>query len=212
MVLFFVGEGGDLQDQINNILQYWFGEISNQLSPINKMQLWYQSSKNDDEEIRKHFLPLYELAVDGKLGSWLDSAQGTLALIILLDQMPRNMFRGTAQAFSTDKLALSYCLKGIEQGFDAQLSVVEKSFFYHPLEHSENLADQDNCVELFSSLLREYQQGDIHDFINKGLNFAIQHRDIIAKFSRFPHRNKVLSRESSPQEVEFLKQGVNFGQ
>ena len=162
--------------------------------------------------IVNQFEHLYEQAFRGLLESWLDSAKGTMALIILLDQMPRNMYRGTDRAFLSDHLALDYCMKGLSKGYDKQLQLVERAFFYHPLEHAENLKMQQRCVIEFQRLQQVYQGETQQEFIRNSLNYAKRHLEIIEKFGRFPYRNKVLCRESTEAELEFLKEGINFGQ
>ncbi len=197
---------------IDIIIGFWFGEIDQELSAAKKNQLWYQSTAQDDATITRQFEHLYEQALQGLLVSWLESAEGTMALIILLDQMPRNMYRGTDKAFKSDHLALQYCLLGLENGDDKQLSLVERSFFYHPLEHAEDLNMQQRCVAEFQRLQQEYQTEKQQQFIRNSLEFAKLHLDIIEQFGRFPYRNQVLGRVSTAEEVEFIKKGVNFGQ
>lgn len=201
-----------MSGNIDKVIGFWFGNIKDQLSPVNKSKLWYQATPEDDENIRTQFEHLYEQAFHGLLANWLESAKGTMALIILLDQMPRNMFRGTEQAFASDHLALDYCMKGLSKGYDKQLQLVERAFFYHPLEHAENLKMQQVCLIEFQRLQQVYQGELQQQFIRNSLSYAKQHLEIIEKFGRFPYRNKVLGRESTAEELEFLKEGVNFGQ
>ncbi|QBY05379.1 DUF924 domain-containing protein [Thalassotalea sp. HSM 43] len=197
---------------IEKVIEFWFGEIKDQLSAAEKQQLWYQSTPQQDEQIRQQFEHLYEQACQGALDAWQRTAKGCMALIILLDQMPRNMYRGSKQAFMSDHVALKVCLHGLEQGFDRELQLVERCFFYHPLEHSEELKHQELCVVEFERLHQVYQGQAQQMFIRNGLDFAMKHRDIIAEFGRFPHRNKVLQRDSSAAELEYLKHGPSFGQ
>ena len=201
-----------MSGNIDTIIDYWFGAIEDQLSPPEKYALWYNSKREDDKFIKDKFEHLYQQAMLGHLDSWLDSAKGTMALIILLDQMPRNMYRGEAQAFAGDHLALHHCLKGIEKGFDKQLQLVERCFFYHPLEHAEDIKMQELCVLQFQRLQQVYQGDKQQNFIRNSLDFAHKHLQIIEKYGRFPYRNSVLERESTVEEIEFLKTGVNFGQ
>lgn len=197
---------------IEDIIDFWFGELDDQLAKPQQFSLWYQASPEQDAQIKQQFEHLYQQAFHGSLDKWSESAKGCLALIILLDQMPRNMYRGTDKAFASDHLALKYCLHGLAQNFEKQLALVERSFFYHPLEHCEDLAIQRKCVIQFKRLQQVYQGEHHQKFIRNSLQFAEQHLNIIAKFGRFPYRNKILGRESSSAEQEFLKEGINFGQ
>ncbi len=157
---------------------------------------WFEKDKAFDDEIRRRFLPTYEGAATGKLAAWEGTAQGSLALLILLDQFPRNMFRGQARAFATDPLAMAVTANAIIRGFDAQVPPELRAFFYVPFEHSENLADQEHGIALYKAA------GDAD-----GLKWAEIHADIIRRFGRFPHRNPALGRETTPQEQVFLDDG-----
>ncbi|WP_068546911.1 DUF924 family protein [Thalassotalea crassostreae] len=201
-----------MNGNISKVLDFWFGEINDQLSDDKQTILWYQSTNEMDENIRNEFEHLYEQAFSGQLTSWLDTAQGCMALIILLDQMPRNMYRGSAQAFASDHLALDYCLLGLNKGYDKLLPLVQRCFFYHPLEHAEDIELQQLCVTEFQRLQQVYNGEKQQLFIRNGLEFAKKHLEIIEQFGRFPYRNEVLGRESIKEELEFLKTGVNFGQ
>ncbi len=194
------------------ILRYWFGPLDNQLSKPSQSTLWYQSTESIDLEINLQFQHIFRQALEQPFGHWNDNTRGSLASVILLDQLPRNMFRGTAQAFSGDEQALATVKEGIEQGFDKEMALIERIFYYHPFEHSENLSDQETSVELFNQLLTEFPS-EIHQTVIKvALDFAIEHLDIIKKFKRFPHRNKVLNRHTTKEELEYLKSGNDFGQ
>ena len=194
------------------ILRYWFGVLNNELSNQSQSLLWYQSTPEIDQEIFSQFNHLYQQSVSGKLAHWHDNARSSLAMIILLDQLPRNMFRGTAQAFASDNKALLTAQKGIEKGFDKELSLIERIFYYHPFEHSEDLSIQQKSVDLFSSLLDEYPSEVHQSVIKSSVNFAQQHLTIIEQFGRFPHRNQVLNRQSTVAELDYLKTGNSFGQ
>ena len=197
---------------MHSVLEFWFGKIENELCDEQKQQIWYQFNPAVDKQITERFSELHSLAVSGKLSSWEASAKGSLALIILLDQMSRNIFRGTAGAFEYDDLALDVCLRGMEVGFDQQLSLVEVLFFYHPLEHAESLERQQQCVALFTSLVERYS-GEQKAYAENALNFAVEHKEIIAKFGRFPHRNEVLGRVATDDEKAYLSSGgKRFGQ
>ena len=157
---------------------------------------WFEKDAAFDKEIVDRFLATHEAAAAGKLSDWEQTAQGTLALLILLDQFPRNMFRGDARAFATDALALAVAAGGIVRGFDAQVPATMRSFFYLPFEHSEDLADQERGIAFYKA------SGDAD-----GLKWAEIHADIIRRFGRFPHRNAVLGRTTTAGEQAFLDGG-----
>jgi uncharacterized protein (DUF924 family) len=157
---------------------------------------WFALDPALDREIRERFGSTWEDARDGKLSDWEQTADGALALLILLDQFPRNMFRGTATAFSTDAQALAVAERGIARGFDLQTAPPLRAFFYLPLMHSEHEGDQDRCVALIGERLGE-----------ESLNypFALGHREVIRKFGRFPARNTALGRATTSEEEAFLQ-------
>jgi uncharacterized protein (DUF924 family) len=157
---------------------------------------WFEKDAAFDKEIVDRFLATHEAAAAGKLSDWEQTAQGTLALLILLDQFPRNMFRGDARAFATDALALAVAAGGIVRGFDAQVPAAMRGFFYLPFEHSEDLADQERGIAFYKA------SGDAD-----GLKWAEIHADIIRRFGRFPHRNAVLGRTNTAGEQAFLDGG-----
>jgi uncharacterized protein (DUF924 family) len=157
---------------------------------------WFKKDADFDKEIRERFFDTYEAAAAGKLSHWEQSAQGALALLILLDQFPRNMFRGDARAFTTDPLARAVAAGAIVRGFDSQVPKELQNFFYLPFEHSEDLADQERCIALNKAA------GDIEN-----LKWAEIHADIIRRFGRFPHRNAVLGRTTTSEENDFLNSG-----
>ncbi|MCW6049476.1 DUF924 domain-containing protein [Lyngbya sp. CCAP 1446/10] len=183
---------------MNEVLDFWFGRSN---SPeFGKVQnKWFKKDANFDAEILTNFLPQYELAASGQLDSWQDSPENCLALIILLDQFPRNMFRATPQAFATDSKALASAEYAVNNNFDRELLQVQKWFMYLPFEHSENLEHQQKSVELFRQLSGEPDSGSVIDF-------AVRHFKIIERFGRFPHRNQILGRETTLAEAEFLRQ------
>ncbi len=163
---------------------------------------WFSKDDAFDAEIRRRFEAAHMAAARGEMAAWAEDAEGVLALLILLDQFPRNMFRGTGHAFATDPLALSIARKAVDAGLDQQVETDVRLFFYLPFEHSERLEDQERCVELSQALRAaagESAQGV--------LDFAIVHRDIIARFGRFPHRNGAFGRETTPEEQAFLDGG-----
>jgi uncharacterized protein (DUF924 family) len=156
---------------------------------------WFTKDETFDGRCRG-FEDEHHDAARGELAAWEQDAEGALALLILLDQIPRNIFRGSPHAFATDGLAQAAAARAIERQFDTATDSALRFFFYMPFEHAEDLALQDRCVQLFTNL------GDANY-----LNFAILHRDIIARFGRFPHRNAILGRRSTPEELQFLAEG-----
>jgi uncharacterized protein (DUF924 family) len=157
---------------------------------------WFNKDAQFDAEIRTRFLALHETAARGDLKDWQLNAEGALALLILLDQFPRNMFRGTARAFATDPQARAITASALLNGFDAQVAPDMRAFFYLPFEHSEELADQERGIALYTAA------GDAD-----GLKWAQLHADIIRRFRRFPHRNAALGRAATPKEQAFLEEG-----
>ncbi|MEM9264482.1 MAG: DUF924 family protein [Cyanobacteria bacterium P01_F01_bin.13] len=177
------------------VLDFWFG------SPAGAYRKqWFRKDQNFDAQIKSHFLDLYWAMVASSAESWLRTAQASLARIVVLDQFARNMFRGTPQSFAADAQALATAEGAIEQGYEANLLPVERFFLYLPFEHSENLLHQNRCVEYFEALVLEAPE------LNHGLDYARRHRDVIAQFGRFPHRNDILGRQSTEAELEFLRQ------
>src|SRR5215469_13154716 len=157
---------------------------------------WFRKSKAFDAEIRQRFETLHYAAARGELDGWAETSEGALALLLLLDQFPRNLFRGSPHAFATDPLALNVARRAVERGFDRQVDPDLRQFFYLPFEHSERLEDQDRSVALCAA------SGDA-----ELLKWANLHRDIIARFGRFPHRNASLGRDTTPEERAFLNSG-----
>ncbi|MET0286316.1 MAG: DUF924 family protein [Polyangiales bacterium] len=156
---------------------------------------WWRKDQAFDQEFRARFLALHEQAAAGQLESWLGDASSALALLILLDQFPRNAFRGTARMFATDALARRYADAALSQGFDKQVDGTLHMFFYMPFEHSESLPDQERSVRL-----QEHLGAELH-------KYAVLHQDIIQRFGRFPHRNALLGRATTPEEQAFLDGG-----
>jgi uncharacterized protein (DUF924 family) len=169
------------------VLDFWFGADPKK---------WYSKDDAFDAAIRERFLPTYEAAAAGQLADWEATPESALALVIVLDQFSRNMFRGSPRTFAADALALEVAKRAVAQGFDRKLELPKRNFFYLPFMHSENLADQEDCVAL------SRQNSD-----ENTLEYAELHADIIRRFARFPHRNAILSRITTPQEQAFLDAG-----
>jgi uncharacterized protein (DUF924 family) len=157
---------------------------------------WFDRDADFDRTIRLRFLAVHEAAARAELAAFEARAEGALALVLLFDQFPRNMFRGSARAFASDPLARAVANRALARGFDQATDAAMRQFFYLPFMHSELIADQDRCVRLYEAL------GDA-----ELLGYALRHRDIVAKFGRFPHRNHVLGRDTTPAEQEFLSSG-----
>lgn len=185
------------------VLEFWFGEEP-EAGGARPREVWFRRSDEFDAEISDRFRSDYELAAAGELDGWLETPRGALALAILLDQFPRNLFRGSARAFETDARARSVARAALDRGHDARVSPVERWFFYLPFEHSEDLEDQRLSVELFAALGEDEESRNVQDY-------AVRHMEIIERFGRFPHRNAALGREPTPEEEEFLRQpGSSF--
>ena len=201
-------------DEARAVREYWFG-----LRPLtaaaleSRMQFWFGGAgAPQDEEIRTRFGALIERAAAGELAGWADGPRRRLSLILLLDQFPRNVFRGTARAFATDERALALTLSGMQSGADGALDPAERLFFYMPLQHAESLEAQDEAIAACRRLLAEVPPELTAIFTNV-LGHCEEHRAIIERFGRFPHRNEVLGRTSTPAELEWLGSGgPGFGQ
>ncbi|NML75941.1 DUF924 domain-containing protein [Rhizobium sp. S-51] len=161
---------------------------------------WFARDDAFDAAIRENFLDMHFAAARGEMADWEETAEGTLGLLILLDQFPRNLFRDGGHAFATDGLARRIAREALERGFDRAVDPTLRPFLYLPFEHSEQPADQELSVELFTTLRDE--TGDA-----ESLRWAVEHRDIIARFGRFPHRNAALGRETTPSEQAYLDGG-----
>ncbi len=180
------------------VLDFWFYPPDHP-SHLQFRPEWFEKNPEFDAEIRERFGSLIQVALEQELDHWSADVEGELARIIVLDQFPRNVWRDTADAFKGDPLALRYALEMIATGRDKQLAPNQRKFLYMPLMHAEDLSLQEHCVELFELLAR------VDAAQEESLNYARAHRDIVARFGRFPHRNHLLGRESTPQEIEFLK-------
>ncbi len=194
----------ELADQI---LEFWFGDVG----PDGTDKAWFQSNDDHDQLIRDRFLEHLESVRQGAFESWQRRADSWLAYMLLTDQFPRNIFRGQAEAFAFDGLALSMAKRGIHDGLDSQLDPVKRVFAYLPLEHSEALDDQNLSCALFKVLL-EVAPPESRDWLKSSLAFAEGHREIIVRFGRFPHRNAVLGRTSTQDELRYLESANRFGQ
>ena len=184
------------------MLDFWFG-AANTPEHGQRRALWFRKDDVFDDLIRVRFLSLYARAAAGDLDAWRQAPRSLLALIVVLDQFSRNIFRGQAQAFATDVQALAAARHMLACAWDVSLSPLERCFGYLPFEHAEDLATQQRAVELFAALDGDTQVGDMSEW-------ARRHHAVIARFGRFPHRNAVLDRVSTPAELEFLAQPGSY--
>lgn len=185
------------------VLDFWFGTNSDDAVAAEKSKLWWKKNPAVDNEIKRRFQGDVDAAGRGERSQLAVNSRGRLALIVLTDQFPRNIYRDTAQAFAYDPIALSNCLDALADGSDRRLRPIERAFSYMPLEHSESLKHQDQSVKLFSELAQNATDASAATF-QDFLQYAIRHREIVARFGRFPHRNRILGRRSTPEEIEFL--------
>ncbi|HHQ4676085.1 TPA: DUF924 family protein [Aeromonas veronii] len=189
------------------LLALWFGdEADDVLQATRQAPLWWGKSSETDALLASRFGELAEAAAKGSLAHWADAPCGRLALILLLDQLPRNIHRGTPAAFAQDPLARDLCLKGLSIGADKSLSPLERVFFYLPLEHAESREQQARSVALFEALAAEQAGTPAQATFAGFADFARRHQVIIERFGRFPHRNDILGRTSTPEEAAFLQQ------
>jgi uncharacterized protein (DUF924 family) len=189
-----------IDPEINRTLSYWF-------DGDDAMKKWFRGGPKVDEEIRDQFGDLVEKARGSKLTSWTEQPQGTLALLLLLDQFPRNIFRGTPASFSSDSMARDIAVNAIAKGQHREVATMQETFFHLPLSHDERLISQIATVALFESMLLRCQaNSEDTKFAEASLGAGKSHLEVIRRFGRFPGRNAVLDRESTPEELEFLKE------
>lgn len=196
-----------MNDTIEEILEFWFGTFPDAYSSDPKrVNMWFREGSSYDQEIFITFGSIYQRAIDGELDHWQEMPRGRLALIILLDQFSRHIHREHADAFAQDGKAQQICLDGIAAGDDLKLHLVERSFFYLPLEHAENLERQNLCIDAFTRLLDDVPEPRRGSF-KISLEYGKKHHYVIERFGRFPELNIILGRESTPEELEFLETG-----
>lgn len=200
------------QDAITDVLDFWFGDGLHRDWPSTEHQsLWFGGGAAQDQTIRERFGPRVDAALAGELNAWESRLPDRLALIILLDQFTRNVYRGQARAFAGDAHAQQLVLRTLATGEDAALARVGRVFLYMPLMHAEDGVLQERCVERFTALHADSPPA-LRDTLAGNLRFAEQHRDIVRRFGRFPHRNTAMGRETTAEEAEFLRDGPRFGQ
>jgi uncharacterized protein (DUF924 family) len=200
-----------MTDQPDRVLAFWFGppgsatEIAGQ-----QRKLWFGKSPANDRAVIERFAATLAAATAGHLDHWARTPRGRLALVIVLDQFPHHIHRDQPQAFATDPQSLALSLDALAAGEDRQLAPIERVFLYLPLEHAESIELQERSVSLYEKLAHQ-AAADERALFDGFLDYARKHRDVVARFSRFPHRNEILGRPSTPDELEFLKQpGSHF--
>ncbi|RJG42276.1 DUF924 family protein [Motilimonas pumila] len=198
--------------QYEALLQQWLGPLEDGFADADHRRRWFAATEQENAELIGQYQELHLQAIAGELAKWQQTDRGTLALIILLDQFSRTIYRGKSQAFAQDAQALKLAKEAIAKGVDLRLKADEKLFLYLPLEHSEQLEDQAQCVALFEDLLA-HTGSEYHSISANYLQFAEQHLDIIRQFGRFPHRNEALGRASRQVELRYLSEDAQrFGQ
>jgi len=201
------------QSRIEAILSFWFKEQELSAPQIDRrMDVWFSEDPVFDHEIEKQFADDVEAACEGRLNHWGAEPHGRLALILLIDQFRRNIFRNTADAFSKDQLALRLCVEGAMEKKDQGLTPIQRVFFYMPLQHAESRKVQAKSLELYERLAEAVSPTLRETFLTVA-QFAELHKDIVDQFGRFPHRNALLNRDDTPQEAEYLAgDSPDFGQ
>jgi uncharacterized protein (DUF924 family) len=194
-----------------DVLAFWLGHLDDSgIAPAEIAARWYKKDETFDREVRVRFEVTWHRVRAGEYDTWLATPRGRLAYVIVLDQLSRNMFRNSARAFEGDEQALEAAERGIELGHDRALRGDERVFLYMPFQHAESLAVQERGVALYRAF-RDETHGALREHLTENVSFAERHRDIIAQWGRFPHRNGVLGRESSADERDFLEQpGSSF--
>ena len=200
-----------MTETADTIIHSWFGDHTNDVQTAqSQASLWWKKSTQVDAEIKDRFGECVVQAGAGGLDAWAAEPRGRLALILLCDQFTRHIYRDTPQAFSLDYRALAWTKEGLAQQFDQALRPIERVFFYLPLEHSESIQDQEEAVRLFEQL-KASAPAEAKDTFDGFLDYALRHREVIARFGRFPHRNAALGRPSTEEETAFLKRpGSSF--
>ena len=197
----------------HDVLSFWFEDATRSPDALQRRgAAWFRADPGFDRECATRFAAALEDAARGALEGWADSPRGRLALVVLLDQMPRNIHRGSPAAFMHDAQAAAHCVAAIESGQDRSLHPVERVFLYMPLQHTEDLALQRLSIERFESLAAEVDDA-WRDSFTENVRYAREHHDIVERFGRFPHRNRTLGRESTEEELRYLAGGApTFGQ
>ena len=195
----------------DEVLAFWFGAHPlDHAAMLHVQKQWFRKSTAFDNRIRRHFGATLVAALAGKLGDWAGEAEARLALIVVLDQFTRNAFRGQAASFAGDPQARALALEGLERGDDQRVPALARLFFYLPVEHSEDLAMQQRSTHLFDAL-RAQGKGEVGKSLARAADYARRHLEVVQRFGRFPHRNAILDRASTPEELDYLAQpGAGF--
>jgi uncharacterized protein (DUF924 family) len=192
-----------LNREAEAILDFWLGNNTEIKGAKSRSRLWFAASASTDSDIKQRFADSLERAIAGQLDHWRDTSRGTLALVVLLDQFSRNIFRGTVRAFAQDDMALALATDAIAKELDRDLDHIERAFLYMPFQHAEDEHAQDRSVTLYRELDARAQE-PFRKATANFLQYAQEHRAIVARFGRFPHRNAILGRDSTPEEAAFL--------
>jgi uncharacterized protein (DUF924 family) len=192
-------------EKIDTILHYWFGNAEKTALPSeHRTWVWFSGDASLDAEIKRQFQDDVQQAISGAYDHWKETPRGLLALIILLDQFSRHIFRNTPMAFAQDAQALQLCLQGIEYSYDHELSLIERTFFYFPLMHAENHEMQTLSLRAYQILIA-IAFSETRPLFQQFLDYAVHHNEYITRFGRFPYRNAILGRPSTEAELLFLK-------
>ena len=203
-----------MKEPIARLLDHWFAPAPGTRTEAEAlMKRWFEGGTDVDRDIEVRFGALARAAAAGELDGWAADARGRLALILLLDQVPRHLHRGSAEAFSQDAKALALTMSGIDLGMDRSLPPLERGFFYMPLQHAESPQAQERAVRVYEALAEEHAEAPLGPLLQEFAEYARLHRDIVVRFGRFPHRNRQLGRNDTPEERSFKASGgPSFGQ
>lgn len=194
-----------MTDKVHELLQFWFGDLGHaDLPTSDRTNLWFGENEELKKSLLEHYRDQYKEAEAGKLTEWAKTPRGRLALIILLDQFSRCMYRNSPAAFTHDKTARELCVEGLLKKMDQHLTLIERVFFYMPLVHSEDVESQEQSIRLFQNLV-SLSMAETTQVYQLFLAYAYAHFRVIKEFGRFPQRNTILGRESTPEEIAFLK-------
>ncbi|BFI12994.1 hypothetical protein MPTK1_4g13540 [Marchantia polymorpha subsp. ruderalis] len=195
---------------LEDVLQFWYRDVDAE-NNVFASKSWFMGGPDFDREVEMKFGECVNLAAEGALDGWKDSVRGRLALVIVLDQFPRNIYRQSPKAYAYDEIARKITLETIEQGLDAKLNPTERTFLYMPLMHSENLRDHDIAATVFKGLADQYSDNEhLHKYLLNTLEFEEKHRAVLEVFGRYPSRNEALGRQSTTKELEHLSKGASW--
>lgn len=194
------------------VLHYWFDDAEQNIERLHEQSKnWYSVSTERDEEIKREFGTLLQEIATGQRQEWMQTSSGVLALVLVLDQFTRQIYRKRPEAFAHDAQAIAITYSGISRGLDQEMSVPGRLFFYHPFQHSEKLKDQEFGVQIVRNL-RSHCDEKWHEYVDESIRYFEEHYETVLRFGRFPHRNEVLDRRSTAEELEFLRTASRYGQ